>query len=180
MVDSVRRLNVNEMGILFRFRYIPGDMEQMITIFRRPGVRVSVRSLRIFQNTESPYWLWFQRERSDQNVITLHRVGVRSAGQYRWEMVLPKVFIKATLISEIEKKYSKWRLTYFRCEISAEAPLFNTVSRSGKMDVVGEWGESNEWWTLNWNPLGSVRILIQQRWYQLHGISHKPALFVIN
>ncbi len=27
----------------------------------------------------------------------------------------------------------------YRCEVSAEAPLFNTVSRSGKMEIVGGW-----------------------------------------
>eukprot|EP00095_Tigriopus_kingsejongensis_P002658 maker-scaffold439_size171548-snap-gene-0.26 protein:Tk02658 transcript:maker-scaffold439_size171548-snap-gene-0.26-mRNA-1 annotation:"AGAP007933-PA" len=68
------------------YRYIPGDIDQTVTIFRLPGVRVDQRH-------------------SDKNHVTLRNMNLKSAGQYR-------------------------------CEVSAEAPLFNTVSRSSRMDVV--------------------------------------------
>ncbi|XP_059095235.1 uncharacterized protein LOC131890003 [Tigriopus californicus] len=68
------------------YRYIPGDIDQTVTIFRLPGVRVDPRH-------------------SNKNQVMVRNLNLQSAGQYR-------------------------------CEVSAEAPLFNTVSRSSRMDVV--------------------------------------------
>ena len=44
---------------------------------------------------------------SDKNQVTLERLNLSSAGQYR-------------------------------CEVSAEAPLFNTVAQSKKMNIIGK------------------------------------------
>lgn len=93
------------------YRFIPGDQDQKVTTFKLPGisVKVSVIIIDVARVSQSENEMLVLLQRRDSN---RNRVVLNSVNLYS--------------------------AGQYRCEISAEAPLFNTVSRSSEMVVVGK------------------------------------------
>jgi hypothetical protein len=93
------------------FRYIPGDRDQKVTVFSLPGVRVDVSRGCVISPKNVP------RAINQNNFLQENRSDKN----------------RVTLLSLNLNSAGT-----YRCEVSAEAPLFNTVSQRNRLSVIGK------------------------------------------